>query len=44
MSTAALADDTRWAAMHHKEPGQLLLLGDKGPGTLSSLLALAREG
>lgn len=44
MSTAALADDTRWTVVHHREPGQLLLLGHKGPGTLSSLLALAREG
>ena len=29
---------------HHKEPGQLLLLGDTGPGTLMSLVALPRDG
>lgn len=29
---------------HHKELGQLLLLGDTGPGTFNSLVALVREG
>lgn len=29
---------------HPKEPGQLLLLGHMGPGTLNNFMALAREG